>query len=112
MSTGRTEQLRDFLKRSRTDLSKNGPAKDRFVGKVMAQVEAILVEAAQPMATAQPELKPAPKRDPDRVITIKAKNLRLGPGGVVQMTGSESMQADEELGRSPFANGRGGNDGR
>lgn len=112
MSTGKTEQLRDFLNRSRTDLSKRGPAKDRFVGKVMAQVEAILAETVMLAAAAQPEPKPAPKRDPDRVITIKAKNLRLGPGGVVQMTGSESMQADEELGRSPFANGRGGTDGR
>lgn len=110
MSESNVEQLRELLNRSKTDLSKKGPAKDRFIAKVMGHVTAINAATATPAPAPkpQPDSKPAPKRDPNRIIQIKAKNLELGPGGSVQMTGSDSMRADEENGNSPFVGGSNG----
>lgn len=107
MSADKVESLGEFLRRSKADLSKGGPAKARFIAKVMSQVRAIVAEAkgAVPEAAkaAEPEPSPTkPTRDPSRVIAIQAKpGIVFGPGGTVQMTQSESMRADEELGYNP-----------
>jgi hypothetical protein len=97
------DQLETFLKRAKTNLGTKGPARDRFIANVMAQARAIAPTG--PGGEVKPKPKKAPSRDPNRVMTFEPKNLNLGPGGSVQMTSSESMRADEELGHSPFAQG-------
>lgn len=97
------EQLETFLKRAKTNLGTKGPARDRFIANVMAQARAIAPQV--PAAKVGPKPKTAPSRDPNRVMSFEPKNLHLGPGGSVQMTSSESMKADEELGHSPFTRG-------
>lgn len=97
------DQLETFLKRAKTNLGTKGPARDRFIANVLTQARAIACPA--PAADVQPKRKTPPSRDPNRVMTFEPRNLHLGPGGSVQMTSSESMKADEELGHSPFAQG-------
>ena len=104
-------QLEAYLKRSKVNLIEKGPVRDRFINSVMDRVRAAMPSRpgeVVPQAEPQPKPVNSPPRDPDRVMTIKAKNLEIGPGGSVQMTGTESMRADEEMGRSPFVGGGNG----
>lgn len=108
------DDLEKRLNRARTNLAMRTPGRKAFIADIMKQVRDIAI-AASPQApvvpTAATEPSPTtPTRDPSRVMTFTPPaRLILGPGGSTQMSPSDSMRADEELGRSPFVKRGGGN---
>lgn len=98
------KDLLEFVGKSTVNLGrKNTKTRTKFLQEIKSKCTAFETDDGKKVVVEVEEKKSG---DGDRLVCMRPKDKRraLDAGkGVVAMTGSESQRADEELGRSPYA---------
>lgn len=104
-----------FLENSTVNLGrKTAKTRQDFINQANKMFDAF-ASASKPTIEPEKTSKAKTAKDDmnDRVMCIKPTDKRKaldGGKGVTTMTASESQRADEQLGRSPYTKGSGGNE--